>query len=164
MSNEGPPTLLADSGIENRTKAIEELIDSGVLQRVLAQTEIACSNSMIEFWWRSLKHQWLFLNQLDSVHAVERLVEFYVEEHNTRLPQRRFEARRRTRCTSAPASECRASAERARGERKGGSRCSDGGEPIEGLPCVPGVRGWVSGRRIVGERQPGDAATGPSAS
>lgn len=84
------PTLLADSGVENRTKAIDELIENGVLQRILAQIEIACSNSMIESWWRSLKHQWLFLNQLDSVGSVRRLTSFYVEEHNSRLPHSAF--------------------------------------------------------------------------
>jgi putative transposase len=30
-----PPTLLADSGVENRTKAIDELVESGVLRRAL---------------------------------------------------------------------------------------------------------------------------------
>ena len=85
-----PPTLLADSGVENRTKEIDELVDSGVLRRVLAQTEIACSNSMIESWWRTLKHQWLFLNQLESVDSLRRLAEFYVEEHNSRLPHSAF--------------------------------------------------------------------------
>jgi transposase InsO family protein len=89
-TTDSPPTLLADSGVENRTKAIDELIESGVLRRVLAQVEIACSNSMIESWWRSLKHQWLFLNQLDSVGSVRRLTSFYVEEHNSRLPHSAF--------------------------------------------------------------------------
>jgi transposase InsO family protein len=84
------PTLLADSGVENRTRAIEELIENGVLQRVLAQVEIACSNSTIESWWRSLEHQWLYLNQLDSVGSVRRLTDFYVEEHNSRLPHSAF--------------------------------------------------------------------------
>ncbi len=41
-------TLLADSGVENRTKAINKLVESGAIRRVLAQVEIACSNSMIE--------------------------------------------------------------------------------------------------------------------
>ena len=47
-----------------------------VLRRVLAFTELQFSNSMIEAWWRSLKHQWLFLHSLDSVTTVRRLVEF----------------------------------------------------------------------------------------
>ncbi len=85
-----PPTLLADAGVENRTAAVEELIDSGVLRRVLAQTEIAFSNSLIESWWRTLKHQWLYLNTLDTAKSVHRLVSFYVGEHNNRLPHSAF--------------------------------------------------------------------------
>jgi putative transposase len=57
-----------------------------VLRRVLAFTELKFSNSMIEAWWRSLKHQWLFLHPLDNVATVRRLVAFYVEEHNRVLP------------------------------------------------------------------------------
>ena len=45
---------------------------------------------MIESWWRSLKHQWLFLNQLDDVGSVRRLTTFYVAEHNSRLPHSAF--------------------------------------------------------------------------
>jgi putative transposase len=56
------------------------------VSRVLAQVEIAWSNSMIEAWWRSLKHGWLFLNQLDTLAAVERLVAFYVQQHNEVMP------------------------------------------------------------------------------
>ena len=60
--------------------------NSGLLHRVLAGTEITYSNSMIESWWRVLKHQWLYLNTLDTVNAVQNLVAFYVQEHNSRLP------------------------------------------------------------------------------
>ncbi len=87
---EAPPTLLVDGGIENRTTAIDELVDSGVLRRVLAQTEIAFSNSMIESWWRTIKHQWLYLNALDTVGSLRGLVEFYVTEHNMKLPHSAF--------------------------------------------------------------------------
>ena len=45
---------------------------------------------MIEAWWRSLKHHWLFLHSLDSVTTVRRLVAFYVEEHNRVLPHSAF--------------------------------------------------------------------------
>jgi Integrase core domain len=61
-----------------------------VLRRVLAVAELKFSNSMIEAWWGSLKHQWLFLHALDSVTTVRRLVEFYVEEHNRVLPHSAF--------------------------------------------------------------------------
>jgi transposase InsO family protein len=81
-----PPTLLADAGVENRHRDVDALVATGCIRRVLARTEIDFSNSMIEAWWRSLKHQWLFLHRLDSVAAVRRLVAFYVEQHNTRIP------------------------------------------------------------------------------
>jgi hypothetical protein len=45
---------------------------------------------MIEAWWRSLKHQWLFLHSLDSVTTIRRLVAFYVDEHNRLLPHSAF--------------------------------------------------------------------------
>jgi len=57
---------------------------------MLALTELTFSNSMIEAWWRSLKHQWLFLHSLDSVSTVRRLVAFYVDAHNRVLPHSAF--------------------------------------------------------------------------
>ncbi len=86
----GTPTVLVDGGIENFNGPVDELITSGLLHRVLAGTEITYSNSMIESWWRVLKHQWLYLNTLDTVRAVENLVAFYVQEHNSRLPHSAF--------------------------------------------------------------------------
>ena len=86
----GVPTVLADGGTENFNGPVDELITSGLLRRVLAGTEITYSNSMIESWWRVLKHQWLYLNTLDTVRAVENLVAFYVQEHNSRLPHSAF--------------------------------------------------------------------------
>ena len=74
----GTPTVLVDGGIENYNAAVNEMVESGLLKRVLAQTEIQFSNSLIESWWRVLKHQWLYLNELDSVKRVEKLVGFYV--------------------------------------------------------------------------------------
>jgi transposase InsO family protein len=87
---ESPPTLLTDAGVENRNARVDEFIGSGGLRRLLALTEIAFSNSMIECWWRALKHQWLYLNTLDTVSSLRRLVSFYVQEHNTRLPHSAF--------------------------------------------------------------------------
>jgi putative transposase len=60
------------------------------LRRLLAFTELKFSNSMIAAWWRSLKHQWLFLHPLDSMATVRRLVAFYVDEHNRVLPHSAF--------------------------------------------------------------------------
>jgi len=84
------PLLLVDGGIENYNGAVDELITSGLLRRVLAQTEIMFSNSLIESWWRELKHEWLYLNTLDSAKTVENLVAFSVQKHNARLPHAAF--------------------------------------------------------------------------
>jgi hypothetical protein len=83
--------VLVDGGVENFNSAVDKLIDSGLLKRLLAQTEIRFSNSLIESWWRVLKHQWLYLNQLDSVKTVGKLVAFYVEQHNTHMPHSAFQ-------------------------------------------------------------------------
>ena len=84
------PVVLADAGVENVNAQVDALIATGVLRRLLALTELTFSNSMIEAWWRSLKHQWLFLHSLDSVATVRRLVAFYVHEHNHVLPHSAF--------------------------------------------------------------------------
>src|SRR4029450_3346279 len=47
-------------------------------------------NSMIEAWWRSLKHQFLFLPPLDSPATIRRLMAFYVHEHNHVLSHSSF--------------------------------------------------------------------------
>jgi putative transposase len=84
------PVVLADGGVENVNAQVDALIETGVLRRLLAFTELKFSNSMIEAWWRSLKHHWLFLHPLDSVATVRRLVAFYIDEHNHVLPHSAF--------------------------------------------------------------------------
>jgi putative transposase len=84
------PVVLADAGVENVNAQVDALIDTGVLRRLLAFTELKFSNSIIEAWWRSLKHQWLFLHSLDSITTIRRLVAFYVDEHNRVLPHSAF--------------------------------------------------------------------------
>ncbi|MBN4048181.1 DDE-type integrase/transposase/recombinase [bacterium AH-315-O15] len=84
------PVVLADAGVENVNAQVDALIDTGVLRRLLALTELQFSNSMIEAWWRSLKHQWLILHPLERVTTVRRLVAFYVDEHNRVLPHSAF--------------------------------------------------------------------------
>lgn len=86
----GRPLVYADSGVENVNGAVDSVLTTACLDRVLAQVEVAFSNSMIEAFWRSMKHQWLFLNTLDSVARVRTLVEFYVNKHNTKMPHPAF--------------------------------------------------------------------------
>jgi putative transposase len=60
-----------DSGVENLNKDADSLLDRSTLQRVIAQINVTFSNSMIESWWRSLKHSWLYINHLDNVQRRE---------------------------------------------------------------------------------------------
>lgn len=80
------PLLVADSGVENVNSDVDALIEAGVIRRVLALVEVTYSNSIIEAYWRSLKHQWLFLNSLDNLRALDKLVAFHVEQHNRVMP------------------------------------------------------------------------------
>ena len=84
------PMLLVDGGVENFNAAVDKVIETGLLKRVLAQTEITFSNSPVESWWRVLKHQWLYLNTLDTVTTVRKLVAFYIDQHNKHLPHSAF--------------------------------------------------------------------------
>jgi putative transposase len=85
--------VVADSGSENVNGAVDDLLDGEALTRVLAQVEITFSNSMIEAFWRSLKHSWLYLHSLDSFAALRRLIGFYVTAHNEMMPHSAFHGR-----------------------------------------------------------------------
>jgi transposase InsO family protein len=83
--------LFMDSGVENLNADVDALFDGNVLQRVIAQIDVSFSNSLIEAWWRALKHQWLFLHPLDNIATVKRLVAFYVTAHNETTAHSAFE-------------------------------------------------------------------------
>ena len=66
-------------------------MESVDLTRVLAQVEVTFSNSMIEAFWRSLKHAWIYLHTLDNMASLRRLIQFYVTAHNEVTPHAAFE-------------------------------------------------------------------------
>lgn len=82
LKGEPPADVVMDTGVENVNGTVDARFCSGELRRVLAQVDVTFSNSLIEAWWRSLKHQWLYLHHLDSIATVRRLVAFYVRQHN----------------------------------------------------------------------------------
>jgi transposase InsO family protein len=86
----GATIVVADSGSENVSGAVDAILDGEELTRVLAQVEVTFSNSMIEAFWRSLKHAWLYLHSLDSFTALQRLIGFYVDQHNRVMPHAAF--------------------------------------------------------------------------
>lgn len=83
-------TILADSGSENVNADVDELLEDVGLRRTLAQADVTFSNSMIEAFWRSLKHSWLYLHALESLESLRSLVAFYVREHNAVMPHAAF--------------------------------------------------------------------------
>ena len=105
--SETAPVVLADADVENVNAQVDELIGTGVLRRLLAFTELKFSNSMIEAWWRSLKHQWLFQHSLEA--SPPSVDWSRSPSRNTTASFRtpRFADRRRTKCTSAPGTRCR---------------------------------------------------------
>jgi transposase InsO family protein len=90
ISRSADTTVVVDSGSENVNGEVDELLRDEELTRVLAQVEVTFSNSMIEAFWRSLKHSWIYLHTLDSFTALGRLIEFYVSAHNQVMPHAAF--------------------------------------------------------------------------
>jgi transposase InsO family protein len=83
--------VLTDAGCENVNSDVDGLLEDEGLRRTLAQVDVTFSNSMIEAFWRSLKHSWLYLHSLESVESLRRLVDFYVRQHNEVMPHAAFE-------------------------------------------------------------------------
>jgi putative transposase len=83
--------VVTDAGCENVNSDVDGLLEDEGLRRALAQVDVTFSNSMIEAFWRSLKHSWLYLHSLESVESLRRLVDFYVRQHNEVMPHAAFE-------------------------------------------------------------------------
>jgi putative transposase len=83
--------VFMDSGVENLNGEVDTFFDGSVLRRIIAQIDVSFSSSLIEAWWRTLKHQWLYLHTLDNLATVRKLVGFYVTEHNQTIPHSAFQ-------------------------------------------------------------------------
>jgi len=84
--------VYVDDGRENKNRTVDPLFDDddSVLKRVIAQIDVSFSNSMIEAFFSRLKHGWLYLNDLQDFATLEKLISFYVLEHNTVMPHAAF--------------------------------------------------------------------------
>ncbi len=85
-----PQSVMVDGGVENFNEAVSKLVTDGLMSLILAQTDLTYSNSLIEAFWRILKSQWLFINKLNNIETLRKLVEFYVDQHNRVLPHSAF--------------------------------------------------------------------------
>lgn len=84
--------IIADDGGENcvdNPSVAFALIESGSTMTV-AEVDLLCSNSMIERFWMQMKHNFLFTRRLDSIAALRRFVDFFVEQHNDVMPHAAF--------------------------------------------------------------------------
>lgn len=90
VTRDAQPELIADGGVENFNAKVDGLVATGMLRRVRALVDVKFSNSIIESWWSTLKHQWLYLHRLESVAGVRRHVAFYVSEFNGSIPHAAF--------------------------------------------------------------------------
>ena len=80
------PSVWCDSGVENLNTNVDELVESGAVSRIVAQVDVVQSNSMIEAFFRRLKHAWLFVHALPTVETVARLTAEYIRDHNQLIP------------------------------------------------------------------------------
>jgi transposase InsO family protein len=103
----GPATVIADDGGESARENIHvaaALSDTG-FGLLVAQVDIFCSNSMIERFWSSLKHNFLYDQRLSSITALRRFVDFYVHERNHVIPHNAFHGQTPFEVFSETASE-----------------------------------------------------------
>ena len=91
ISRHADTTVVVDSGSENVNAEVDDVLRDEDLTRVLAQVEVTFSNSLIEAFWRSLKHSWIYLHTLDNFTALRRLIAFYVTAHNEVMPHAAFD-------------------------------------------------------------------------
>lgn len=84
------PNTYVDGGTENNNEDVETLVHLKLIQKTIAQVEVVFSNSMIERLFLSLKHNHLYHRPLRNVKGVKREVDFYLSEHNNRMPHSAF--------------------------------------------------------------------------
>jgi hypothetical protein len=84
-------SLYCDGGVENFNEAVDQVLSRFQIVRVQAQIDVQFSNSMIEAFWRSTKHNCLFQQRLDSLAAIQRWVAFYVQQHNEVMPHSAYQ-------------------------------------------------------------------------
>jgi putative transposase len=90
VCNADSSLVVTDAGSENVNRDVDAELGDSNLHRVLAQIDVTYSNSMIEAFWRSLKHSWLYLHGLESESKLRRLIAFYVNSHNQLMPHSAF--------------------------------------------------------------------------
>ena len=60
------------------------------LRCVIVLIDVTFSTSLVEAWWRTLEHQWLYLHKLDNVATVGMLLALFVTQHDQTMPHSAF--------------------------------------------------------------------------
>jgi transposase-like protein len=80
------PNVLVDGGTENLNRHVDHLVQSGIIKRTIEQIDISFSNSVIESFFRTIKHRWPFMLSLDDLASVRKHVGEFIEDCNTLIP------------------------------------------------------------------------------
>jgi len=86
----GKLRLIVDGGSENKSQSVTRLEDKGHFRKQVARFEISYSNSMVETLFRSLKHNYLFHQEIRSLAALRKHTDFWFNEHNEKIPHTAF--------------------------------------------------------------------------
>lgn len=79
--------LISDAGVENLNHIVRETIHSSVITHEVAQVDIDYSNSMIEAFFRSLKHYSLNKRIFLNFDEVKMAINDYLERYNSFIPR-----------------------------------------------------------------------------
>ena len=79
--------VITDGGSENTAHIVTKYIYGENLTHLVARRDIVFSNSMIEVFFRSLKHHFLFNQKIKSKEHLVKKVSFYVKQHNEVIPK-----------------------------------------------------------------------------
>jgi len=82
--------LIVDGGTENKGAPMGQMENAGLFEKQVARFEISFSNSMVETLFRSLKHNYLFHQEVTSLASLKRHVNYWIEEHNEKIPHTAF--------------------------------------------------------------------------
>ncbi len=78
---------MSDGGTENTANKVGQYILSSNFNQIIAGKDIKYSNSMIEYFFRSLKSNYLHFQKLRDKNDILRKINFYIDQHNNKIPK-----------------------------------------------------------------------------
>ena len=90
LGDVGKPEVYSDGGPENDNADVAGLGALGLFTLTLAQIDVTFSNSLIEALFRSVKHNYLFQQRLETLAIFAGHASFYLTQHNEVMPHIAF--------------------------------------------------------------------------